>query len=283
MKLGYKVIEKLKEKAKELNNGAVRLLVFMAARADDAGLAEGIYYKDFCQRTGMCNQSFYNAKNKLIELGFIKEFKNDNRDIDVLILNNSFERKEDYNKGYINLNKELFQTEEFWDLTDNAMIMCLDFVKNCFSAPNGSYRKNKADLYKDYEQTFKVSYGRIWSYLKALKKMFSIGVKKGIMYITPLKKMREKIFISAANKKRSDWVKVVVRRVYAIADKTANQELEALLSQYKPTADEQGKSIREIFFRCVKYSVENLKRTERKVNCAYIHKLIRKELELEMA
>lgn len=283
MKLGYRVVEKLKEKAKELNNGAVRLLVFLATRADAAGMAEGIYYKDFCQQAGMCNQSFYNAKDKLIELGFIKEFKNDNRDIDVLILNNSFERKEDYNKGYINLNKELFQTEEFWDLTDNAMIMCLDFVKNCFSASNGSYRKNKADFYKDYGQTFKVSYGRIWSYLKALKKMFSIGVKKEIMYITPLKKMREKTFISAANKKRSDWVQVVIRRVYAIADKKVVKELEILLSQYKPAAEELGKSIRDVFFKCVKRSLENLKRSEREVNCAYIHKLIRKELELEMA
>lgn len=283
MKLGYNVVKRIKEKAKELNNGAVRLLVFLATRADDTGLAEGIHYKEFCVRTGMCNQSFYNAKSKLIELGFIKEFKNDNRDIDILLLNNVFQTKEDYKKGYVNLNIELFQSEDFWSLTDNAMIMCLDFVKNSFAALNGSYRKNKADMYKDYEDIFKVSYGRIWSYLKALKKIFSIGVKNGIIYITPLKKIKEKAFISAASKRRSDWVQIVIRRVYAITDKKAVQELEALLSQYKPTADEQGKSIQEILFRCVKHSVDNLKRTEREVNCAYIHKLIRKELELEIA
>lgn len=154
MKLGYNVVIKLKEKAKELNNGAVRLLVFLATRADDTGLAEGIYYKDFCHRTGMCNQSFYNSKNKLIELGFIKEFKNDNRDIDILLLNNVFQTKEDYKKGYVNLNIELFQSEDFWNLTDNAMIMCLDFVKNSFAALNGSYRKNKADMYKKITKTF---------------------------------------------------------------------------------------------------------------------------------
>lgn len=282
MKISFSIIQNLKLKAKELNNGAVRLLVFLATRADKTGMAEGIYYKDFCSRTGMCSQSFYNAKNKLIELGFVKEFKNDNRDIDILLLNNVFQTKEDYKKGYISLNIELFQSEDFWSLTDNAMIMCLDFAKNTFSSVNGSYRKSKADLYKDYGEVFEVSYGRIWSYLRALKNMFNIHVKNGILYVKSLKKTKEKAFF-AAEKERKEWVQIVIRRVYAIADQKIVKELEVLLNQYNSVANEQGKSIREVLFRCVRYSVEKLKRSERELNCAYIHKLIRRELELEMA
>lgn len=288
MKLSHEIIKKLKTEAKKLNNGAVRLLLFVAMKADDSGMATGIYYKEFCSQTGMCSQSFYNAKKILLETGFISEFKDrKDRDIDIQINNNCFINKEDYKKGYINLHKEIFYGNDFWKLTDNAIIMCLDFLKNTLAAKNGLFIKNKKDMYKDYAQIFKVSHGRIWSYLRELRKLFSIFSRNGLTYVKPKDAMiadhKCTSGSSGEEELRKHYVKVILRRVYAIADKNSEKDLTTFLSQYQEYARDVGKNIRDVLFLCVNRSVMCLKRAEREINPAYIHKLIRREIGLETA
>lgn len=280
MKLSKSNISKLKENAKYLNNGAVRLLLFVAMRADESGMAQGIYYKEFSEKTGMCNQSFYNAKETLIHLGFIKEYKRDNKDIDILLLDNKFITREDYKKGYIDLNRNILtENKDFWKLTDNAIIMSLDFLKNALAAVNGSYRIKKKKLYENYKDYFKVSSGRICSYLRELKKFFSIGTKDGITYIKPRVEMLEHNK-TAAKQQREHQAKMIIRRTTAVASGTVMNDLMDLISQYINEALEQSKNIVMLLQECVRRSLGKLKGQERIINAPYVHKLIRRELDL---
>lgn len=277
MKLAYRKVQKIMNNAKDFTGAMMRLYLYVAMHADESGMARGIYFRDFLECTGMTIQSFYGAKNKLEKLGYIQCYKHSWKDIDIKIDDNEFDSYEATKEGYINLNMKLFHSNEFWRLLDNEMIMALDFLKNSLSSEGGCYRIKKDRYYEKYKKIFGVRDVAIRKYSKHLQKFFSIGVKKGIVYITPRSETKERHDkMNETDQLREYIVKVAVRRTKATIDLKNKKNIMELMMQYGKVAKECGRNVYEVILCCIEKSIQISK--EKRIQPAYIHKLMRQEL-----
>lgn len=281
MKLAYKRVQMILDNAKDFTGSMIRLYLYVAMHADESGLARGIYFRDFLERTGMVTQSFYEAKKKLEELGYIQCKKNSWKDVDIKIIGNEFDSYEALKEGYINLNMKIFHDENFWKLVDNEIIMVLDFLKNALSSEGGCYRIRRDRYYEKYKRIFKVRYDVILKYNKHLDKYFSIGVKNGIMYITPRSETKERHDkMNESDQMREYIIIVAIRRAKAIISSQKHKKnVMELMQQYGNVARECGQNVYDVVLRCIEKSIEMSK--EKCIQPAFIHKLIRKELCLQ--
>lgn len=262
MHLKNDLINKLKTCAKQLTHGAVKLLIFLAKNCDDTGYVRGVYYKEFCDLTKMCNQSFYNSKSKLIELGFISCEKSAERDIDFYIIDNSIITPEERKEGYVPFDTIFFENPDIFQLTDNALILALEFFKNSganksvkkpssASSDNtvrfGSFRKDWREFVNYYcQDVFDVCEVQFKNYLKSLKKYFTMGVKEKVFFATPMvdsvKKYRNSSVTSVDKKIAFRIAKVALARFGLNYNKKKKQlnyvidNLGELILQYKSYA-----------------------------------------------
>lgn len=281
MRIKYSLISKLKD----LTSVEMDFFLYIAKYQQKSGWVRGVHNQDVCRNTGMCKQSFYTAMRGLEEKGIVRVEKNSEIDYDILILNNDFTKKGALEKGcegFISLDREVFHRKQFKGLKAKEKWMLLYFM-HCTHENTGSYRIGTANFYKKFCELLGVTKRMIRSYLHNLRHFFSVGIVKGIYYIT----YKRSIFHPKENigqeKQEHEFFTAALLRRCKIRNYTtyAFEEVAKLIKQYRYIAADSGKNIFALLEKAVEKSIPEGKRPkDRTLSYKYVHKLIRESLYL---
>lgn len=176
MRLPIKLIEKLNN----LTNCEMNMYLWLCENQNDNGAVSGIRPSDFLDM--MSKQSFYNALNGLNDKGLIRLGLRKKRHEYKISLNEVTIVGDEWKEGYINLNKKLFQCEDFKKLKSREKyLMLLFYVKTSVAVtPSGTkavHSIEKDTFYEKYSKLLNRSKRRIMEYMHSLKKFFNINIK----------------------------------------------------------------------------------------------------------
>lgn len=281
MRIKYKLIPKLKD----LTSVEIDFFLYIAKYQQKSGWVRGVHNQDVCKHTGMCKQSFYTAMRGLEKKGIVRVEKNSDIDYDIFILNNDFTKDGSLTKGcegFISLDREVFHKKQFKELKAKEKWMLLYFM-HCTHENTGSYRIGTANFYKKFCELLGVTKRMIRSYLHNLRYFFSVGIVKGIYYIT----YKRSIFHPKENigqeKQEHEFFTAALLRRYKIRKYStyAFEETAKLIKQYRGIAADSGYNIFSLLEEAIGKSILKDKRPkDRKLSYKYIHKLVRKALYL---
>lgn len=176
MRLPIKLIEKLNN----LTNCEMNMYLWLCENQNDNGAVSGIRPSDFLDM--MSKQSFYNALKGLTDKGLIRLGLRKKRHEYKISLNEVTIVGDEWKEGYINLNKKLFQCEDFKKLKSREKyLMLLFYVKTSVAVtPSGTkavHSMEKDTFYEKYSKVLNRSKRRIMEYMHSLKKFFNINIK----------------------------------------------------------------------------------------------------------
>ncbi len=176
MRLPIKLIEKLNN----LTNCEMNMYLWLCENQNDNGAVSGVRSSDFLDM--MSKQSFYNALNGLNDKGLIRLGLRKKRHEYKISLNEVTIVGDEWKEGYINLNKKLFQCEDFKKLKSREKyLMLLFYVKTSVAVtPSGTkavHSIEKDTFYEKYSKLLNRSKRRIMEYMHSLKKFFNINIK----------------------------------------------------------------------------------------------------------
>ncbi len=259
-------------------------LIYISRFQDESGRVEGVHYRDVCAEMGMSFQGFYDTKRSLEEKGIISAGKSSRIDHDITILGNSFEGVENFEESYINTNHNIFQSREFFDLKAGTKLLAMEMMKISY-AGQGKAVIGKEKFYEKYCSMFQVSRRVMSAYLMQLKAFFSVGLKDGKYYITPLVKVYRKPGTKSENERYAEHQTKVIcrRRRMDVTDHKAVSDTAKLAAQYRRTACQAGKDIWNVLREAVEKSLDMLNeayRTHRirTIKPKLIHKLMKEAL-----
>ena len=176
MRLPIKLIEKLNN----LTNCEMNMYLWLCENQNDNGAVSGIRPSDFLDI--MSKQSFYNALKGLTDKGLIRLGLRKKRHEYKISLNEVTIVGDEWKEGYINLNKKLFQCEDFKKLKSREKyLMLLFYVKTSVSVTSSGTKAvpsmEKDTFYEKYSKLLNRSKRRIMEYMHSLKKFFNINIK----------------------------------------------------------------------------------------------------------
>lgn len=267
-KLSYEVIEKLIQQ--NATSSQIDGIIYMSRYQDNAGNVKGVYYKDVAEQMCMSNQQFYNMKASLVEKGIISAEKNNYYDHDVTILDNDYSdpKLNLKDKPYVNTNHNIFYTEEFREMKAGAklMILRLMYLTRMNKASNiNPYKRIVEEFFKDMTELLNVSKRVIRSYLTEIKEFFSVGIVKGVYYITPKNKVyksKEEREGKAGKRTEADQfneheIEVVCRRERVqIKSQEELKDTRKVINQYKEKAESKKKNILNVVAEAIRRSVD---------------------------
>lgn len=237
MQLKYCLLEKLKN----ISSVEMDFLLYVARFQNLKGCVVGVHHKDVEQGAGICKQSFYTAMRGLEDKGVIRIEKNDRTDWDITILDNDFSYEGAWHEGYVNLHRKVFRSPKFRELKAREKWMLMYFLKITHEHSN-SYCIGVKTFYKKFQEEFGVTFRVIRSYLHSLRHFFSVGIVRGLYYITykhsifepRLQEGLEKIWMEK-------FVSESCRRFHLSYDKQEIKDTAFLLKQYRwKYEDDQG-------------------------------------------
>lgn len=290
-KLSYAVLDKLIEK--HVTSAEIDILLYISRYQNNQGVAKGMYYKTICEDIGIAYQTFYDAKEGLIEKGIISVKKKHYLDCDITILDNDFTDPSVYKKGYINTNRELFVCSQFRMMKAKAKLLAMDIMKNNLTAKR-SYHKETRDFIEDNKKLFQICERTLRQYIKELRLLFSIGVKDKKYWFTIRDFAKKKQKTSEAAKYRQNSIDVAIRRNRIQEEKVRKEdvrELHKLMEQYDKEISMKEKTDSSYKFSLsvlVEKSIKVInagkakKNWKRKLKPKLIHRILRKELGLEV-
>lgn len=281
MKIPFTFIPKLNN----LTNCEMKLIFWLLEKKNAEGAVFGVKVGSFKQM--MAKQSFYNAVKGLKDKGLIYPCHHKSTgDYDILIYDCSDKNctDENGNKCYINLNREIFKSDEFHRLTSKAKYMLLDLyhktsVKINSSGVRATHKKYMPEFYKKYESEMKRTKRRIREYLHDIKQFFNVNLKKGLkgwIYeigrTTLTYKLDKKTSDVATKERRKHFVRRIFDRHKLKASDEAVNDVAHLFITYKP--DNETKFERRLERAITAHSRDKNK----EVSPARIHELLRREL-----
>lgn len=167
------------EVLKGLTNIEIDLLFLLARKQNAFGQVRDFYYLDCINELNLAkvkyfHQSFYNAVNGLVNKGFIYAYSNGNDGYwDFTIINNVFLNEEHDKKGYLDMNLEVFYSEEFKALKANEKRLVIKLIRSN-KALNGLNITKLA-----YSIGLK-TVSHIYKYLERIKNLVSFTITKGV-------------------------------------------------------------------------------------------------------
>lgn len=276
MRLKYKLLDKMKNlKSTEMN-----FLLFVARFQNLKGEIIGVHHSMVSKGTGMCKQSFYTAMRGLEEKGLIAVRKRSAIDYDIVILDNDFSYDGAWKEGYVNLHRKVFHQKRFQQMKAHEKYMLMYFLKITHKG-SGSYWIGTKTFYEKFKNELHVSYRVIRSYLHKLRYFFSVGIKRGLYYIT----YKSSIFEQKAEKGVEDteleaFVEAWCRRL-KVKSLTPDQihDVSWLYKQYRPTLQSMGMNLLH-FYPILGQAIQDTVLQEeipknRKLNPAFVHKKVR--------
>lgn len=271
--------------AAKVTSKEVDFMIYISRFQNDDGHVEGVHYKEVCENAKMSYQGFYDVKQSLIEKGFITSDKSNRIDHDITILNNVFKNEEDYEKGYINTNHNIFYTKEFRDLKAGAKLLAMVIMKASYSGI-GEWRIGTGKFYDKYTKIFNVTKRVLRTYLMQLKKFFSIGIKDGIYYMRPMNIVYRKPGQKTENESYTEHeVEVTCRRnrIKILYPNDIKDVYNLATHQYKKMAEIYELDIIGLLKKAIVMSIDRLNENRktgsiRVLKPKLIHKILREEL-----
>lgn len=265
------------------------ILVIARVQAND-GTVEGVYYKDIIGQLSCSVQQFYNMLSSLQEKGIIECHKASYYDYDIRILDNVMENEYDRKNGYISLAKGMF-CDAFMKLKAGEKLLAMELLRR----QDIQFRKlkkpslcfNVDTLYEKFCGMLQVTCRVLRQYLTSLKEFFSIGIKDGKYYITPLKHSysMEIDAPSDADRYNEHIVLIDCRRQRIDTEgygPEALKETARLIKQYGIMAIEKGIDIVKLVRQGISESVDkagSYKAKQRRLEYKLIHKIVRQHIE----
>ena len=263
MQLAYETLLKLNNVSKTEMNIFLQCVRYQ----DEKGQVIGAYYKYFMDLLGFkSKQTFYNVLRSLSEKKLLSYTQNVRGDYDIHVENQAYVHQE--KPDYIDLNKVIFQSKEFFQLKAHEKYILLDLMRS--TALNNGIRVIRVEeFYHRYCKALRVSKRVIQVYLHTLRKYFSVRIKDGKYYI---KFLGGKLF---EKPKRA----VTGKRNTYISNNTAEDALELgkLMYQYRATINELGKDVLSVFNTVLHNHAEESILFDIK----YFHKMLRQALKLD--
>lgn len=274
---------------KHLTHSEIVTLLYFALHQSDAGWARGMYYDLVAKSTGISKSSYYNACYGLEQKGIIRIEKQDNRDRDILILDNDFRSKE-FKSGYIDLCHKIFKNPYFWKMKANEILLTIDLLKIC-SAGKHAYIIGIQVFVKKYKQLFGVEERTIKQYLHTIKQFFSVRLNNRMYSIAAKIKKVYTAKISTVGTGESEsyrmhrvYIACARAKIYQCKEKDV-QDTAALINQYRNYKSEEELIVK--LSDAIKSSVsilnKNIKRKTNwkyELNCKLVHSLFRQSLHL---
>ena len=108
----------------------IDLIIYLGQFQDVYGVVKGINYADALKNITIAKSTFYKLLEGLEHKGIIEiDTSNENPGFwSITILNNEFNGKADYSKGYIKLNYEILHCKEFFKLTKTEKVIILNLI-----------------------------------------------------------------------------------------------------------------------------------------------------------
>ena len=177
MQLAYETLLKLNNVSRTEMNIFLQCVRYQ----DEEGQVVGAYYKYFMDLLGFkSKQTFYNVLRSLSEKKLLSYTQNVKGDYDIHVENQAYVHQE--KPDYIDLNKVIFQSKEFFRLKAHEKYMLLDLMRS--TALNKGIRVIRVEeFYQKYCKALQVSKRIIQIYLHTLRKYFSVHIKDGKYYI----------------------------------------------------------------------------------------------------
>lgn len=286
MQLAYETLLKLNNVSRTEMNIFLQCVRYQ----DEEGQVVGAYYKYFMDLLGFkSKQTFYNVLRSLSEKKLLSYTQNVKGDYDIHVENQAYVHQE--KPDYIDLNKVIFQSKEFFRLKAHEKYMLLDLMRS--TALNKGIRVIRVEeFYQKYCKALQVSKRIIQIYLHTLRKYFSVHIKDGKYYI---KFLGGKLFEKpkrAINGKRStyisnntavdqqrEYIGTVLLRRKQLARKRQEDALELgkLMYQYRSIIREMGKDVLSVFSTVLHNHAEESTLFDIK----YFHKMLRQALKLD--
>jgi hypothetical protein len=281
MRIKYSLIEKLKN----LTSTEMDLFLYVAKYQRLNGFVAGVHNQDVCRATGMCKQSFYTAMRGLERKGIVKISRTSDIDYDLLILDNDFTGKEAFKagrcKGYIDLSRSIFHKKQFKQLKAKEKWLLLYFL-HCTHDNSSSYRIGTGNFYKKFCAMLGVTKRMVRSYLHSLRAFFSVGIVKGIYYITYKRSVFNQKQGEQEKQEHEFFASALLRRnKIRKYNQEALAETAKLIKQYRGIAHDSGYNIFDVLEKAVRESIpDESKPKDRKLSYKYVHKLVRETLAL---
>ena len=281
MRIKYSLIEKLKN----LTSTEMDLFLYVAKYQRLNGFVAGVHNQDVCRASGMCKQSFYTAMRGLERKGIVKISRTSDIDYDLLILDNDFTGKEAFKagrcKGYIDLSRSIFHKKQFKQLKAKEKWLLLYFL-HCTHDNSSSYRIGTGNFYKKFCAMLGVTKRMVRSYLHSLRAFFSVGIVKGIYYITYKRSVFNQKQGEQEKQEHEFFASALLRRnKIRKYNQEALAETAKLIKQYRGIAHDSGYNIFDVLEKAVRESIpDESKPKDRKLSYKYVHKLVRETLAL---
>lgn len=280
MRIKYSLIEKLKN----LTSTEMDLFLYVAKYQRLNGFVAGVHNQDVCRATGMCKQSFYTAMRGLERKEIVKISRTSDIDYDFLILGNDFTGDDAFKagcEGYIDLSRSIFHKKQFKQLKAKEKWLLLYFL-HCTHDNSSSYRIGTGNFYKKFCTLLGVTKRMVRSYLHSLRAFFSVGIVKGIYYITFKKSVFNQKQGEQEKQEHEFFASALLRRnKIRKYNQEALAETAKLIKQYRGIAHDSGYNIFDVLEKAVRESIpDESKPKDRKLSYKYVHKLVRKTLAL---
>lgn len=281
MRIKYSLIEKLKN----LTSTEMDLFLYVAKYQRLNGFVAGVHNQDVCRATGMCKQSFYTAMRGLERKGIVTISRTSDIDYDLLILDNDFTGKDAFEagrcKGYIDLSRSIFHKKQFKQLKAKEKWLLFYFL-HCTHDNSSSYRIGTGNFYKKFCTLLGVTKRMVRSYLHSLRAFFSVGIVKGIYYITYKRSVFNQKQGEQEKQEHEFFASALLRRnKIRKYNQEALAETAKLVKQYRGIAHDSGYNIFDVLEKAVRESIpDESKPKDRKLSYKYVHKLVRETLAL---
>lgn len=274
--------------AAKLTSKEIDFILFLSLYQDNTGCVRGAYYQDVISALGISIQKYYDIMESLARKGLIRWSKNNYYDRDIEFIDNAFIHRDDFKAGYIKTSYALFKDAKFRKMRPIAKLIAIDFLRLC-NTNNSSYKSGKENFFGRYtKELFHISERMFRIYLTQIRQFFSIGLKNHVYYITPLEATKDKVDRSSENDRCLEHlIQAQCRRAQGDSDTDNTREIKSIYHNYKfklsaeMVIDIIGRALKQ----CMKLTNKGKNKCEwdKKINTAFVHKLVIQQLEFIQA
>lgn len=269
-----------------LTSKEIDFIIWIALKQDSSGHVRGIHFKDVCSELSISIQKYYDICKSLQDKGLISWTKKSFWDRDIYLIGNSFELGHaDYKAGFVKMTYHFLRSDDFRKMKAGAKLLALD----CFRIANTnhvSYQINVANFFKKYKSMFGVTDKVLRVYLTQIRRFFSIGIKDGKYYITPLAETRKEILFETEKERcYKQILKAACHRcrITVITYDVFNGLIE-LFDQYK---NHDGNLLADKMLGAIQDSIRLMNSGKkckrdwiRQINLKLVHRMLRFKLQL---
>lgn len=260
MKITYKNLDKIFENC---TGKEIDFLLEVVQYQDNKGVVKGIKYTDIMQNINISSSTFFSIIENLQKKDIINVNYNSEHYSywEICIIDNSFEGKEDYQKGYLNINRTFLHSDAFRKLKRAEKVIVLNLFKifnNRHQIPITIHTLKKWTNNKTQS---------IKKYIKNLCKFFDIKINNKLVVFIP-----NSIFVrkpdSEKTIKNNHYVNFITKVNKVKASNTQVKEVVKLFNQYPKISD-------KIIYDIIDKSLNQIQNLEVK----YIHAFLRNVLK----